>query len=289
MKKVLITGGSGLIGSEVINLLKDSHLVFSISRSKMDKLQENVKSIFCDLSKDFDTTVFPKKIDSVIHLAQSEHFREFPEKARDVFYVNTLSTLKLLEYARSAGAKTFIYASSGGVYGYGVKGFKEDYPIVAKRDLGFYLGTKLSSEIIADNYMPYMNVIILRFFFVYGPRQKSSMLIPRLIKNVKEGIPIILHGKDGIRINPIYVLDAARAVVQSLNLNDSQKINVGGAEILSMREIGVIIGEVMNKKPEFEIVDAVEPRDLIGNTEKMTQLLMQHTVSFREGIQRMVM
>jgi nucleoside-diphosphate-sugar epimerase len=58
------------------------------------------------------------------------------------------------------------------------------------------------SEIIAENYAPYMNIVILRFFFVYGPRQNTTMLIPRLIRSIKEGNPIILQGSNGIRINP---------------------------------------------------------------------------------------
>src|SRR4030042_288576 len=115
----------------------------------------------------------PKSIDAVIHLAQSEHFREFPMHAESIFKVNTASTLRLLEYARQAQVKIFVLASSGGIYGHGDEGFREDQPIEAKDDLGFYLGTKLCAEIIAENYSSFMNIVILRFFFIYGPRQRA--------------------------------------------------------------------------------------------------------------------
>ena len=83
-------------------------------------------------------------------------------------------------------------------------------------DLGFYLSSKLCSEIIADNYSSFMNIVSLRFFFVYGPRQSETMLIPRLIKNIKNGDAITLQGPDGILINPTYVSDAAEVVARSL-------------------------------------------------------------------------
>lgn len=288
MKKILITGGSGLIGHEVVERLKNSWAVFAVSRRPYEQLSQNARMISCDLSDQCNFSTFPASVDAVIHLAQSEHFREFPEKAEDVFSVNTVTTLRLLDYARQAGAKTFIFASSGGVYGYGDEGFKENQPIVAKKDLGFYLSTKLCSEIIAENYVPYMNVIIIRFFFVYGPRQKETMLIPRLIKNVWQQQPIVLQGNDGIKINPIYVSDAANAVVRSLDLMDSQKINVGGSDVLSLREIGNIIGEELGIQPTFEIQETSVPNNIIGDIGKMSQLLGKPEVSFREGVRRYV-
>ncbi len=288
MDKILITGASGLIGHEVIETLQGHWSIYAVSRRPYEHLSQNTRMIHCDLAKECDFSSFPKHIDAVVHLAQSEHFREFPEMAEDIFGVNTLATLRLLEYARLAGAKTFVYASSGGIYGYGDEGFRENQPIVTQKDLGFYQSTKLCSEIIAENYAPYMNIVILRFFFVYGPRQNTTMLIPRLIRSIKEGNPIILQGSNGIRINPTHVSDAAKAVVRSLDLMDSQKINVGGPEVLTLRQIGEIIGENVGKQPQFEIQENVQPRNLIGDTHKMARLLAPPQVTFSEGIRSML-
>ena len=288
MDKILLTGASGLIGHEVIEALQGRWSIYAVSRRPYEHLSQNTRMIHCDLAKKCDFSSFPKHMDAVVHLAQSEHFREFPEKAEDIFGVNTLATLRLLDYARQAGAKTFVYASSGGIYGYGDEGFRENQPIVAQKDLGFYLGTKLCSEIITENYAPYMNIVILRFFFIYGPRQNTTMLIPRLIRNVREGNPIVLQGSSGIRINPTHVSDAANAVVHSLGLMDSQKINVGGPEVLTLRQIGEIIGENVGKQPQFEIQEGVQPHNLIGDTHKMAQLLMPPQVTFSEGVRSML-
>lgn len=288
MKRVLLTGGTGLIGSEVIRQMNNEYLIYATSRRPDATLTKKIRLIPCDLSRPFDTDILPPKIDAVIHLAQSEWFRDFPEHVSEVFNVNTATTLRLLDYARSAGAKTFVYASSGGIYGYGDEGFQENHPVIAKHDLGFYLSTKLSSEILAENYSGLMNVIMLRFFFVYGPDQKPSMLIPRLINSVRDGTPITLQGETGIRINPTYVSDAAAAVIRSLDLIDSQKINVGGPDTLSLREIGTIIGEVVGRDPVFSVDSSVQPRHLIGDIGKMESLLRAPEVRFRDGVSKLV-
>ncbi len=211
--KILILGASGLIGRHLIPLLIRDHNVI-IPQRQFSKLND----IVIDLEDNWSVHVLPKQIDSVIYLAQSEKFRNFPEFAESVFRVNTLSLLKALDYARCAGARTFVYASSGGIYGNSTQVCDEDTPIGSGGELGFYLGTKLCGEIIAENYIPYMNVIILRPFFVYGPGQRKDMLIPRLVERVRNGQPIQLIGEDGLQINPTYVEDAALAIRQALSL-----------------------------------------------------------------------
>ena len=170
MRTILITGYNGLVGKELIEELKkdNSFGLLGIGRSE----NSDVKVINIDLNTEWNENVLPTKADVIIHLAQSEKFREFPEAAFDVFNVNTTSTLKLLDYARKAGVTKFIYASSGGIYGNSHIGFNEDDPVVSRRDIGFYLGSKFCSELLADSYVTFFDVIILRFFFVYGKTQK---------------------------------------------------------------------------------------------------------------------
>lgn len=288
MSTILITGGTGLVGAEVIRRIGAEHTIYAVSRRQNDLLSKKTRIISCDLSQSFDDSLFPAEIDAVIHLAQSEHFRDFPAQAADVLNVNTRATFQLLDYARRAGAKTFIYASSGGVYGSGANGFDENTPIVARSDLGFYQSSKLCSEILADNYTSLMNVIVLRFFFVYGPEQKPSMLIPRLVESVRNGTPICLQGESGIRINPIYVSDAADAVIGSLALIDSQKINVGGPDIMSLREICDIIGELIDRVPVYSIDESKKPQHLVGDINKMKNLLQHPKFSFKEGVGELI-
>jgi len=288
MERCLITGGTGLIGRHVIALLRKKCELYTLVKDPANVTSDGIRIIRCDLAREWSSERFPPVVDAVINLAQSEHFREFPAFAQHILNVNTISTLKLLEFARKAKAKAFILASSGGIYGHGEEGFSEDQAIPAKDDLGFYLGTKLCAEVLAENYTPYMNVIILRFFFVYGPGQRATMLIPRLTKAVKEQQPIILHGKDGLRINPTYVTDAASAVCRSLQLTESHKINIGGPEVLSLRQIGQQIGEALHKEPVFEVNEHISPHHLIGDIKKMVHFLGQPSVKFKEGIEKYV-
>lgn len=257
-------------------------------REKTVDRSSDVHYIRCDLAQEWNAELFPEKVDAVIHLAQSEYFREFPTRGEHIFRVNAASTLRLLEYGRKAEARTFILASSGGIYGHGEEGFKEDRPIEAKGDLGFYLGTKLCAEVMSENYSSFMSILILRFFFVYGPGQRTTMLIPRLVNAVKEERPIVLHGREGLKINPTYVTDAASAVSCSLELPGSQKINIAGPEVLSLRQIGQEIGEVLNREPIFEVQENIRPHHLVGDVKKMTHFLGPPTVGFREGITKYI-
>lgn len=288
MKRCLITGSTGLIGKGVVNLLKSHWELYALVRRPRVIATDGVQTILCDLADEGGMKAFPEKVDAVIHLAQSEHFRKFPQHAERLFQVNTVSTLRLLEYARRVEAETFVLASSGGIYGHGEEGFKEDEPITAKGDLGFYLGTKLCAEVLAENYSSFMNVIILRFFFVYGPGQKSTMLIPRLVSAVHNGKPIALKGKEGLKINPTYVTDAASALCRSLELKGSHKINIGGPEILSLKQIGQQIGEVLFKEPVFVVEEGGRPQNLVGDIKKMTYFLGGPIVRFKEGIAKYI-
>lgn len=285
IKKCLITGANGLVGSQFVKNFNSDYEIFAISRShRKRKNNKNVYWYNLDLSKEIDDSALPEQLDAVIYLAQSEHFRDFPQHALDIFHVNTMGLLCMLEYARKSGVKTFVYASSGGVYGTGEREMKEDLKIPARGDLGFYLSSKLCSEIIAENYISYMNIIILRLFFVYGIGQKKNMLIPRLIDSVKQNRAIILKGKEGIKINPIYVSDAAMAIKHALDLPGSYKINIAGPKVLSLREIAEIIGNKIGQKPLFDVRDDEEPNNIIGDATKMAHLLGPPVVQFVDGI-----
>jgi len=261
--------------------------LYAIVRQLPIEKNKDVYYIQCDLVEDWNTSQLPSSIDIIIHLAQSEYFREFPNKAQEVFSLNALSSLKLLDYARSAGVKSFIYASSGGIYGHGDQEFNEDVQINSRGDLGFYMGTKLCSEIIAENYSAHFNVIVLRFFFVYGQRQKRSMLLPRLVDSVLSGKTIILQSENGIRINPIHVDDAAASLFKTIDLKGSHKINIGGSENMTLREICDIIGKLINKTPNYTL-EKQEPKNLVGDIKKMCKLLIAPKIKFEDGVKSLL-
>ena len=289
MKKVIVTGAAGLMGYDLVSaLLAAQYEVWILGRSNPFALSSNVHWINIDLQDKWDCTHLPEKADAVFHLAQSEHFREFPEKAESVFAVNTLSTLQLLNYAVKSGAKRFIYASSGGIYGFGDKGFSEEDEIRSQGDLGFYIGTKHCSEILVENYLNYFNVAVLRFFFVYGKRQRKNMLIPRLVSQVSDHTPIQIQGTEGIKINPIYVSDAVNALFNCLSLSGNHKINIGGSEILSLKNICDIIGKLLAVTPNYAFNPAKTPASIYGDITKMCKLLHTPIIHFSSGIKNLI-
>ena len=285
MSKVLITGGSGLVGTHLGPSIKDRFDVVTTGRTQPDW---STKHITCDFSMPWESVNLPKRYDMLVHLAQSEHFREFPGKAQELFDINVRTVIQLLEHARRSGVKRVVLASSGGVYGYGEESFAESNLLKARDDLGFYAGTKFSAEILASNYAQYFNLIILRFFFIYGPGQKSGMLMPRLIKTVDEGGLITLQGDDGIRLNPIYVEDAANATDRAFSLDGFHRINVGGPEVVTMRVLGEKIGSVLDKRPVFEVDQSAEPRHLVGDISQMSLKLGPPRTGLREGLGRTI-
>jgi nucleoside-diphosphate-sugar epimerase len=287
VRRCVVTGAAGLIGSHLLATLGADWEVHAVSRSEPAGGASGIFWHRMDVSRTLDPHALPDRVDAVIYLAQSEHFRDFPDRALDIFEVNTVGLLRFLEYARRNGARSFVYGSSGGVYGSGDAGMTEEAAIPAEGNLGFYLGSKLCSEIVALNYARFMSIALLRFFFVYGPGQRRTMLIPRLIESVRSGTPVQLQGNDGIRINPTHVADAAAAIVRALDLDGTHKINVAGPEILSLREICETIGRAVGRRPVYAL-DPATPRHIIGDITKMRELLVPPRVAFADGIRTML-
>ncbi len=278
MRKILLTGAGGLVGTHLLPLLNKDYEVYTISGKNISS--NNLK---IDFSKEWNAQILPRDLDIIIHLAQSENFRDFPSKAVDVFNVNTTSTLKLIDFAYHTGVKTFVFASSAGIYGNSDSEFDEATDIVYRSEMGFYLATKQCSEIILDNYSSLLQVIQLRLFFVYGKGQRKDMLMPRLVENIRRGIPVRLQGSSGITINPTHVYDAVRAIKASLSLSGSHKINIAGPELLTMKEIADTIGGIVLKQPQF-IFEGTKARDLIGSTSDMSKKLVKPVTRFKDGI-----
>ena len=120
--KILLTGGTGFIGSNLIPFLQSAgHELVALTRCrrilslKSSDLDEWVEADLAALEWDPISTL-PSKIDVIIHLAQSKHYQDFPEHGADIYGVNTAATFKLLDYGQKVGASHFIYASSGSLY-----------------------------------------------------------------------------------------------------------------------------------------------------------------------------
>jgi UDP-glucose 4-epimerase len=274
--RVLVTGASGFVGRQLLVRLSMEHDVFGLSR----RPSPAGHSIQMDLSLGVDVAALPERIDAVVHLAQSEHYREFPERADHIYSVNVESTFRLLDYARRAGATRFVLASSGGVYGYAHEALTES---AVPRPPDFYLRSKVLAEILLSGYDKYFAGIAVRPFFIYGEGQRPTMFIPRLVRNIVLGNPITLSPQDGLLVNPVHVSDAAQALAAALTVDFSGPINVAGPDVLSLGEIVRQIGSLVGRKPVIERL-AEAPGDVVGDIALMSRILGPPRVPFSEGV-----
>ena len=282
VKSIVVSGGNGLLGRATVEMLSADFKVTALVRQLPLNPYPGVEYIELDLAAEWDTSVLPKNCDVVIHLAQSNNYKDFPDSALDVYNVNLSSTLKLLDYGRRAKISRFILASTGGLYPQNRLPLNEQSELFALDKLTHYLSTKLSAEIFARNYLPYFNVDMLRIFFMYGPGQKINMLVPRLITSILDGKPVLLPGGNGIALNPIYVSDVASVIKSRIASQGSAVLNVSGQEVVTIKELANRIGTYLNKDPVFEID---EPQlDLVSESKLCLEMLSGQTVSLADGL-----
>jgi UDP-glucose 4-epimerase len=278
--RVLLTGATGLIGQRVLrSLSSDNEVVVLARREAPAELAEATNWVRHDLNEPIEGAGLPDRVDAVVHLAQSERYRDFPAGAEDLFAVNVLSTHRLLEYARAAGAARFVFASTGGNYAFSPDPIPEDAPLATP---GPYFRSKRMGELLVENYRESMTGAILRFFFVYGPG--GRMLIPRLAKQILAGEEIVIEGEPGIRMNPIYVDDAAETVAAALGLREQTVINVAGTEVVTLTELVERLAAALEREPVIRH-SGDAPGDLVAETSRMRQLLgASPATSLDEGL-----
>ena len=226
--------------------MAEKHIVYAVVRKKK-KFTENPKVNFIevDLShKDF-VKELPSGINTIIHLAQSSRYREFPEGAEDMIAININSTALLLDWARRSGIKHFVFSSTANVYAQSSEKFTEKSKTAPN---SFYGASKLAAEQLVTQYAQYFAIDILRLFTVYGPGQKG-MLIPQIIQKIQSREDIYLASKAGIYLTPIYIDDLLNIFFKIIEINDNQKLcimNVCGNEIVSLGQIVSNIEEILN-------------------------------------------
>lgn len=284
---VMVVGAGGFIGRHLVTDLGRRGHVVALCRTPPEGGGGSTGAPVRDVAVPGFTEGLPTEVETVVHLAQSRRFREFPEGAPDVFAVNVGSVVELLDWSVRAGVRRFVLASSGGIYGHGTAGFKEDDAIGPSRPLGYYLASKHAAELFAEAYDGRLTIVILRFFFVYGPGQQPTMFLPRLVRSVAAGQPILLDGSSGLRSNPVHVEDAVRALAVATTLTESRKINVAGPDVMDLREMGGLIGSYLGRMPAFETRQDESAGDLVGDITRMATVLGSPRVALADGLRQL--
>lgn len=275
--KILITGSNGLLGPEVLHALSDDHQLIALRRAMPEINDDAIEYITCDLSQAFDVALLPKHVDIIIHMAQSPHYRDFPNQADHVFRVNCDSTARLLDYARSAGVKHFIFTSTGSVYEPYERELLES---AALAPTSFYANSKFIAERLLASYEPYFKVTVLRLFFLYGPsKTPKHTLINMLVNRVKQGEEILVDGADsrGLTFVPTLTRDVAECIRLVIDKGLTGTFNFSNPTASSLASIVGTLGEQLGVQAKIKYRPDTPAPTIIPNLDKF----MQHAGDFQ--------
>lgn len=284
--RVLVTGASGMLGREVTRVLcnRGDQVIGLVRAGGISRCVFGLRTIEVDLADSLqDKLQKIGSVDAVIHLAQAPGWKSFPVGASDIADIAVHATVHLAEYACAVGARSFIYASSGGIYGPSKRPIKETAPLRPAAELGFYLSAKAAGDALVAHFASYLNVHRLRFFFIYGPHQRGEFLFPRLINSIENNKPIRIADHRGPKMNPIFVSDAAMAVLAALDSDKSLTINVAGPEVASLADIAKMLAKALNKTPIFEPTPDV-PGDFAADISLMKKTIGAPKTYLKHGI-----
>lgn len=298
--KALVTGCAGFIGSHIVErLLKDEYEVIGIDcftdyysralkqANLADALNHN-NFEFCEANL-LDMETYPE-VDYVFHEAAQAGVRASWGKSFEFYTRNNIEvTQKLLEFYKDSKIKKFVYASSSSVYGDVKLPMKEESVL---RPVSPYGVTKLAGEKLCYLYWKNYSVptVSLRFFTVYGPRQRPDMAIRKFVKAILNEEEITIFG-DGTQTRDFTHIDD---VVEANILAASSEIegeifNVGGGSRISVTDLITLLEEITGKKARVRYIELQkgDVRDTLADTQKtQKQLNWQPKVKIEEGLNR---
>jgi UDP-glucuronate 4-epimerase len=272
---LLITGAAGFIGGHLCRrLLKDGHVVSAVDNFdpyyEREIKEEGISDLhafpnFHFYELDINNTAFlesildGQSIDAIVHLAAKAGVRASIDNPVGCAHFNITGTQSMLEVARKMEIDNFIFGSSSSVYGNNDKvPFSEEDAV--HNPISPYAASKRSGELIAHTYhhLYDMTVHCLRFFTVYGPRQRPDLAIHKFARQLLTGKPITMYGDGTSSRDYTYVEDIVDGVVASLQraraLDEPEYeiINLGGSETTKLIDLINALGDALEIEPDIE-------------------------------------
>ncbi|MFL6274673.1 MAG: GDP-mannose 4,6-dehydratase [Blastocatellia bacterium] len=304
MEKILITGGAGFIGSHLVDYLMSEAAAATLGLRQGPRLtvvdnfddfydpalkranvephlgRDNFELVAADITDAgaMNELFARRQFDAVVHLAACAGVR--PSLADPLAYeaTNVRGTYALLEAARRSGVRQFVFGSSSSVYGINARvPFCEDDLI--SQPISPYAATKIAGEAACHVYSHLygMRVVCLRFFTVYGARQRPDLAIHKFARLIEAGRPIPLYGDGKTERDYTYIDDIIAGVVAALGYQASayEVINLGESATVELRRLVELLEQALGKRALIEPQPA-QPGDVprtCANIEKARRLL----------------
>ncbi len=308
---VLVTGAAGFIGSHLVDtLLARGESVVGLDNFD-DFYDETIKRANLGSAMDhrgFTLTegdirdpaflrTLPDDLGSIVHLAARAGVR--PSIEQPVLYadVNLMGTAELLSLAKERGMGSFVFASSSSVYGNNEKvPFSEDDPV--DRPISPYAATKKGGELLchAAAHLDGISIAALRFFTVYGPRQRPDLAIHKFARILRDGGEIPMFGDGSTSRDYTYIDDILSGVMAAVQWTSEESgegafeiVNLGESRTVTLSEMIRVIGEAMEIEPRIRPLP-MQPGDVrrtFADVSKARRLFgYEPSVDFEDGIRR---
>ena len=295
---VLITGGAGFIGSHLADTLLDMgwqvtvldnldpYYAVELKRENIAPHLSNPNYHFVegDIQDSQLVDTLTGSFDAIVHLAARAGVRPSIKDPIAYMDTNVKGTQNLLELARARGIKQFVFASSSSVYGVNphTPWSESDYVL---KPISPYAGSKVSGELLGHVYSHLYGIrfLALRFFTVFGPRQRPDLAINKFARKILKGEEIPVFGDGTTRRDYTFVRDIVWGIIGALNYEDSEYeiINLGAGRTISLAEMIGSIEEVLGKKAKINrlpeqpgdvpltYADISKARELLGYNPQM--------------------
>jgi len=305
MDRILVTGGAGFIGSHLMDRLaaqgraavcldnfndfydprlKRENVSGYIDKQDVEVIEGDIRDV--DLLEKLFSDMRPAQ---VVHLAAMAGVRPSVENPRSYQDVNGMGTLNLLEMSRRYEVEHFVFGSSSSVYGLNSKvPFSPDDPVNCP--ISPYAATKLANELVCRTYSHLygLKITCLRFFTVYGPRQRPDLAIRKFTTLIDRDEPVPIYGDGTFKRDYTYIDDIMDGVLKALDMRfDFEIFNLGESRTTETVQLVSLIEEALGKKADVKHLP-VQPGDMpitFADIEKSKRVLgYDPKVAIEEGI-----
>jgi UDP-glucuronate 4-epimerase len=304
---VLVTGGAGFIGSHLVEALLargdgvtvldcfDDFYAPAVKRANLAPVRDRVTLVEGDLNRPDDVAkALAKTPEVVFHLAARAGVRPSIEQPALYSHVNVTGTAALLEACRLRGVKRFVFGSSSSVYGARSQApFSEEDRV--DRPVSPYAATKVAGELLCAAYRSLyaMEIVALRFFTVYGPRQRPDLAIAKFARLLREGQPLPFFGDGRSARDYTFVADIVAGVLAAGDRAwpTFEAVNLGGSHPVTLTELVAALEKASGVKAQLDRKPD-QPGDVpltCADPRKARALLgWEPKISLEEGLRRYV-